>query len=80
MLIYSYKFLLTISSDKNQMKKVRISRRDPTKILKAIDHQSPKKKSLKKNHIDREQVKSLNLKLYSYDKNETIHSHRYKIS
>ena len=62
------------------MKKIRISRRDPTKILKAIDHQSPKKKSVKKATIDREQVKSLNLKLYSYEKNETIHSHRYKIS
>ena len=48
------------------MKKVRIYRRDPTKILKAIDHQSPKKKSVKKAPIDREQVKSLNLKLYSY--------------
>ena len=52
------------------MKKVRIFKKDPTKILKALDNPSKsKKKNNFKPYLDREKVKSLNLKLYPSEKN-----------
>ena len=68
--ILSYKFLLTIHQKFTIiMKKVRFFKKDPTKILKALDNPSRSKKKTNKSYLDREKVKSLNLKLYPSEKN-----------
>jgi hypothetical protein len=61
------------------MKKARYSKKDPTKALKKLEVKEERRESENKKRIavNRDKVRSLNLKLYGSERHETIHSHRY---